>query len=341
MKFNESKKEEIKLYILQKIAQNSPSISKSASEAFEINPSTIHSYINELIADGIVKKIKRDTYELVTENHIYDLSKSKGELKNDTAVFNMCLRSHISRFAKNVQSIWNYSFSEMINNAMEHSEAENVKIIVSQNYISTKAIIIDDGVGIFNKIWDYFNLDSVDDAICELFKGKLTTDKENHSGEGIFFSSRMMDYFEIISDGKIFANNKYNESIVLDLQIENQKGTCVNMELSNFSHRNAKDIFDEYSSIDEGFIKTGLPLKNIFDASPVSRSQAKQLCARLDNFKEIILDFDEIEWMGQGFAHQIFVVFAKHNPNIKISAVNMNEDVEKMYKHVILTKYAE
>lgn len=341
MKFNENRKEEIKLYILQKIAMKSTSISKSASEAFEINPSTIHSYLNELINDGIIKKVKRDTYELVTENYTFDLSRSRGELKNDSAVFNMCLRNQISHLGKNVQGIWSYAFSEMINNAMEHSEAENVKVIVSQNYISTKAIIIDNGVGIFNKIKNYFKLDTLDDAICELFKGKLTTDKENHSGEGIFFSSRLMDYFEIISDGKKFANNKYNESIVLDLQIENQKGTCVNMELSNFSHRRAKDVFDEYSSIDEGFVKTGLPLKNIFDASPVSRSQAKQLCARLDNFKEVILDFNEIEWMGQGFAHQIFVVFAKQNPDIKISAVNMNEDVEKMYRHVILTKYSD
>lgn len=39
--------------------------------------------------------------------------------------------------------------------------------------------------------------------------------------------------------------------------------------------------------------------------------------------------------MGQGFAHQLFVVFANAHPQIKIIPANMNEDIEKMYKHVI------
>jgi len=38
--------------------------------------------------------------------------------------------------------------------------------------------------------------------------------------------------------------------------------------------------------------------------------------------------------MGQGFADQVFRVFAKQNPNIKIVSLNMCETVEKMIKHV-------
>lgn len=78
---------------------------------------------------------------------------------------------------------------------MDHSAAENVKIIIRQNYFTTNVLISDDGVGIFKKIKDYFHYASIDEAISELFKGKLTTDAENHSGEGIFFSSKMMDDF--------------------------------------------------------------------------------------------------------------------------------------------------
>lgn len=53
----------------------------------------------------------------------------------------------------------------------------------------------------------------MDDAVHELFKGKLTTDIENHSGEGIFFTSRVLDGFAAISDGKIFSHNNHDETL--------------------------------------------------------------------------------------------------------------------------------
>ena len=78
-----------------------------------------------------------------------------------------------------------------------------------------------------------------------------------------------------------------------------------------------------------------LPLKNIFDADPVSRSQARRVCNRLDKFTEVELDFDSVNWMGQGFAHQIFVVFQNEHPEIRLIPVNMGKDVEAMYRHVV------
>ena len=334
MKFSKDRKQSIKHYILEKIDQDTPSISKTVADTFSINPSTIHSYINELVKDNVIVKVKRGQYELVNKEYSYLLKRENGDLDDDTYAFDICLKEHIEGFENNVQDIWSYTFSEMINNVMDHSLADSVKITISQNFLATCVMIEDNGIGIFQKIKDYFKLSSIEDAICELFKGKLTTDTKNHSGEGIFFSSKLMDDFLIISSSKIFTTNKYDEGKILSLVLENQKGTCVFMELSNFSHKTAKEIFDAYSNIDGGFVKTKIPLKNIFDASPVSRSQAKRICNRLDKFKEVIVDFDEIEWLGQGFAHQLFVVFANSHPGIIITPINMNEDVTKMYNHV-------
>jgi helix-turn-helix, type 11 domain-containing protein len=334
MKFTKDRKQSIKHYILEKIDQDTPSISKTVADTFSINPSTIHSYINELVKDNVIVKVKHGQYELVNKEYSYLLKRENGDLDDDTYAFDICLKEHIEGFENNVQDIWSYTFSEMINNVMEHSLADSVKITISQNFLATCVMIEDNGIGIFQKIKDYFKLSSIEDAICELFKGKLTTDTKNHSGEGIFFSSKLMDDFLIISSSKIFTTNKYDEGKILSLVLENQKGTCVFMELSNFSHKTAKEIFDAYSNVDGGFVKTKIPLKNIFDTSPVSRSQAKRICNRLDKFKEVIVDFDEIEWLGQGFAHQLFVVFANSHPGIILTPINMNEDVTKMYNHV-------
>ena len=334
LKFAEDKRREIKSYILEKISQKAPSISNSVAKTFGVNVSTVHVYMNELVDEQVIRKVKRGEYELVTNEYVYELSRENGDLDNDTYAYDICLSKHIEKYDNNIKNIWAYVFSEMINNVMDHSAATNVRIIIEQDYVKTSVMLFDNGVGIFNKIKEYFNLSSIEEAICELFKGKLTTDAENHSGEGIFFSSKLMDNFFIASSGKIFTNNKYDDSRVHDLALVNPKGTCVFMELSNFSHKEAKEVFDEYANIDGGFVKTKIPLKNIFDASPVSRSQAKRVCNHLDKFKEVIVDFDGISWMGQGFAHQLFVVFANSHTDIVITPVNMNEDITKMYNHV-------
>jgi len=58
------------------------------------------------------------------------------------------------------------------------------------------------------------------------------------------------------------------------------------------------------------------------------------VCNRLDKFCEVILDFDGMDWMGQGFAHQVFVVFQNEHPDIKLIPQNMSPAVKKMYDHV-------
>lgn len=80
---------------------------------------------------------------------------------------------------------------------------------------------------------------------------------------------------------------------------------------------------------------TRLPLKHFFALAPVSRSQAKRICNRLEQFQEVILDFEAPEWIGQGFAHQLFVMYQNQHPTVKLRPVHMNESVAKMYHHVV------
>lgn len=144
--------------------------------------------------------------------------------------------------------------------------------------------------------------------------------------------------FSILSGGKVFSTNKYKNDENFDVEnLDDINGTCVAMTLSNNTHRKISDVFDMYANVDGGFFKTTLPLKNIFDESPVSRSQAKRICNRLDKFTEVTLDFTGIEWMGQGFAHELFAVYQKKHMNMVITPINMNEKVKSMYNHVMNT----
>lgn len=339
MKLSKDKRQEVMLYICDKIAHRSEGITKSTAETFNISQTTANTYLIQLQKDGIIRKVKRDKYELVKETTRYTLSRKDGELVDEESIYKKYISDFISPLPKEVQAIWEYAFSEMCNNVIDHSEAENLNLLIQIDYMNTCIILYDDGVGIFEKIKNYFSFDSIEEAKDELFKGKLTTDKSRHSGEGIFFTSKLMDTFIIYSDKTMFTINKFDEVSYNDIDIDlHAKGTCVYMKLSNRSNKSIKSVFDFYSTVDDGFIKTRIPLRQYFDITPVSRSQAKRLCNRLNSFKEAELDFDGIEWMGQGFAHQIFVVFANENPDVKIVPVNMCDDVEKMYYHVINTK---
>ena len=88
---------------------------------------------------------------------------------------------------------------------------------------------------------------------------------------------------------------------------------------------------DDYS-----FSKTSIPVKlaAFGDENLLSRSQAKRLVARADRFKNVELDFSDVEEIGQAFADEVFRVFAKAHPHVALNAVNASAYVAGMIKRV-------
>lgn len=66
------------------------------------------------------------------------------------------------------------------------------------------------------------------------------------------------------------------------------------------------------------------------DDSLVSRSQAKRILARVDKFKTVTFDFQNVETIGQAFSDEIFRVFANAHPTIDLITVNTTENVQWM-----------
>jgi anti-sigma regulatory factor (Ser/Thr protein kinase) len=107
----------------------------------------------------------------------------------------------IGDMPENVLAIWHYGFTEMFNNALDHSAGTTAYLAIRRNAVDTEMVMHDNGVVIFKKIRTQLGLLDERHAILELAKGKLTTDPKRHTGEGIFFSSRMFDQFDILSGG--------------------------------------------------------------------------------------------------------------------------------------------
>ena len=99
------------------------------------------------------------------------------------------------------------------------------------------------------------------------------------------------------------------------------------------TERTTKEIFDEYTSDDFVFNKTKITVhlaKDYLGHDFVSRSLAKRILMNVEKFKVIVLDFENIDNIGQGFADEVFRVFKNKNPDITIVPINMNEEIEFM-----------
>lgn len=84
-------------------------------------------------------------------------------------------------------------------------------------------------------------------------------------------------------------------------------GTMAVMKLANDSKLTSREVFAEFAPLEEGVVKTYIPLREMCpQGDHVARSQARRILRRLDEFKEIVFDFRDIEFMGQGFADEDF-----------------------------------
>ena len=330
--------QEIRNFIIQNVNRFPSDIAKRTSIEFSISRQAVNQHLNKLIDEEVLDA------EGVTMNRTYRLRfigwqkryPIDSQLAEDV-VWRNDIEVLLDDVLENVLDIWHYGFTEMFNNAIDHSNGKFVDVKVEKTAAGVKIVLIDDGIGIFSKIKNQFELLDERHAVLELSKGKLTTDPENHSGQGIFFTSRMFDDFQILS-GKTFFNHQFGESE--DWILESRKrisGSLISMELSNHVSRTAKEIFDQYTTgEDYAFSKTIVPVRlaQYNNEKLISRSEAKRLMARVEQFKKVLLDFNMIETVGQAFADEIFRVFPNRHTDVEVIAINANSDVQKMISSV-------
>jgi anti-sigma regulatory factor (Ser/Thr protein kinase) len=329
--------EEVRDFIVNHVTDNPKGIATFTAEHFGISRPAAHKHIKKLIRDNILVYDRRG-YSLKSEDFTYKY-KIAENLSEDT-VWETDIKKHFQNVVENIKRILVYGFMEIFNNAIEHSKGRNISIEIKQNKFFCELWIVDDGIGIFANIQDKFNLLDKQDALLELTKGKRTTEKSRHSGQGIFFTSKMFDYFMIYSDGIYFivvdGENKIATEIPKNIKID--AGTLVSMRLLNSTTRTSKEIFDKFSKQESEFDRTIVPIKMAKDDDLVSRSQARRILNGLELFSEVGLDFKSIQYIGQAFADEIFRVFPAMNPNTNILEINANADVQSMINRARNTK---
>ena len=333
--------EKIRHFILENVEDHPAEIAKVTAKKYDITRQAVNKHIKRLIDEhaliqkGNTRNRNYSLHPITSWDKTYLLEDSPAEdivWRNDVAPL-------IGHLQDNVLDIWNYGFTEMFNNAIDHSGGTEIWVQLEMTAVNTEVVISDNGVGIFKKIQLELGLLDERHAILELAKGKLTTDPDNHSGEGIFFTSRMFDDFNILSGGTYFSH-KYGE--LEDWILERKRfesGTSVWMKINNYRSRTTTKVFNKFTSEDDdfGFTKTVVPVRlaQYGEDKLVSRSQAKRLLARVEKFRTVIFDFKEVESIGQAFADEVFRVFAKKHPEIEIHFIYTNSAVKRMIHRAI------
>jgi predicted transcriptional regulator len=334
----------IRKQIIRDVLHHPNDIAQHISDIFNISRQAVNKHIKALEKEGRI--ITTGT----TRNKVYQL----GPVRDNSLFMRITptLSEHqvyMSNFSwvtdgvpKNVSDIIFYGFTEIYNNAIDHSDGEFIYAAVHRDEKVVRIAIHDDGEGIFRRIKRLKELSDERQSIVELSKGKLTTDPDNHSGQGIFFTSRMFDAFYINSHEFSYGHRC---DIDMDIMFDDQKkkeGTWVLMDIAIDSDRIDKDVFAEFTDNDDdcfAFNKTIIPvsLAKFGNENLVSRSQAKRLLTRIENFKSVIFDFTDVEYVGQAFTDEIFRVYARRNPDIHVDYIKANPEVEAWIKRAINT----
>jgi len=329
---------ELRRAIFAAIAQDGGNVAARLAEQHGVSRQSASAWLSKLKREGSVASsgVGRGVrYQLATLAQAQQVYPRAG--LHEDRVWRELIAPVLTDLPANVRDIWHYAVTEMVNNAIDHSGSEWVTVELLRDALNSTVYVADEGEGIFLKIQRALNLYDPREAILELAKGKLTTDPANHTGEGIFFSSKVMDAFDIRSGTLHFMHDEWGADVLLE-RPANASGTLVLMRLANDSGRTLQEVFDQFAAPEEyTFAKTIVPVRLAQHEGEklVSRSQAKRLTMRFERFQSVVLDFAGVGEIGQAFADEVFRVFQQAHPATTLLPIHMTPAVENMFKRVM------
>lgn len=326
--------------ILAYLKKHGRSGSKVLCEHLGISRQALNVHLNRLIDEGqVVRTGATRNTRYVLPGQLPQPERYGGEFDTDGLDENriyqrLALSLNLAHALKrNAGTVFHYVFTEMLNNAIDHSGSNKVRISATLEAGFVRARVEDNGIGVFASIARKLGYPDEHDALLQLVKGKTTTMPEAHSGEGIFFSSKAANTLVLRSHRiQVEWSQRLQDVFVSSRQYV--KGTHVRIEVRRDSRTRLEDIFEAFApaEFDYEFSRSRAQVK-LLGQTYISRSEARRLLVNLDKFRLVELDFRNVESVGQGFADEVFRVFANNHPEIDLRPVNASPAVNAMIRH--------
>jgi anti-sigma regulatory factor (Ser/Thr protein kinase) len=234
----------------------------------------------------------------------------------------------------NVSRMAQHAFSELLNNAIDHSGGTAVTVSMRQTAMHLQLLVSDDGCGLFQRIEQSFAIHDPQLAMFELSKGKLTSLPEAHTGRGLYFTSRLADFFHVHANHQAFQRQAVDRGGWARSRPMERTGTSVYMAIALDTPRTLDGVMALHSV--EGaahrFDATTVPLRLLLadNVSLESRAQARRVSARLPVFRRAEVDFTGVDDVGHAFADELFRVFRRAHPDLDLVPVGMAPRVASM-----------
>jgi anti-sigma regulatory factor (Ser/Thr protein kinase) len=237
-----------------------------------------------------------------------------------------------------VQRMAQHAFTELLNNAIDHSGGSEVTVSMRQTATQMQLLVSDDGCGVFGRIAEHFDITEPRLAMLELSKGKLTSLPDRHSGHGLFFTSRLADVFDLHANGAAFQHREWESERWRDGRPLARTGTSIYLAIALDTSRSLADVLRQHSADGQSFAfeRTHVPLQLLRSsgAELVSRADARRVVSGLSPFNVAEIDFSGVPDIGHGFADELFRVFTRQHPVLQLLPIGMAPRVAQMVASV-------
>src|SRR5262245_422092 len=116
------KGEEVRQFILENTVDHPREVVALASKKFNLSRQAIYKHLRKLVNDGLlVSKGSTSNRQLLLQEIEWFRTYEINSALSESEVWRKDIKPQLGSLSNNVTDIWQYGFSEMINNAIDHS----------------------------------------------------------------------------------------------------------------------------------------------------------------------------------------------------------------------------
>ena len=141
---------DVRQYILEHVEQHPHDLAKAITQHFGITRQAVSKHLQKLTAERAViesGQTRNKTYRLATLAEWHKSYAMTAGLAEDL-VWRDDVAKIVGNVPDNVRAIWQYGFTEMFNNALDHSAGTAIFLEIKRNAVDTQMILQDNGIGI-------------------------------------------------------------------------------------------------------------------------------------------------------------------------------------------------
>lgn len=243
--------------------------------------------------------------------------------------------------SRHVTQLMGQAFTELLNNAAEHSGGTQVSVSLRQTPQQLQLLVADDGVGLFQHLRETVAIDDPMLALLELSKGRLTSQPLHHCGHGLFLSARLADVFHVQANGESWMTRDGDGSGWQRQRLGPARpGTTIYLSVACDTLRTLDAVLNDWRADAEAadFSRTAVPLRLLAGADGQamlhSRADARRVTHRLTAFALAELDFEGIEAIGPAFADELLRVWGSSHPEVQLKLSNAAPGVLQALRRV-------